>query len=82
MMLAPPNDVGLPVFSVFATAKHRSRSDIFAEGTSFCRQANLIRVASFETHDTLDMGHKVKRYIFVSKTGIVKPKSPQTIGQK
>ena len=54
-MLAPPNDVGLPVFSVFAAAKHHSRSVIIAEGTSFCRQANLIRVSSCETHDGLNV---------------------------
>ena len=27
-----------------------------------------------ETHDRLNMGHKTKRYIFVPKTGVVKPK--------
>ena len=29
---------------------------------------------SGETHDTFDGGHKVKRYIFVLKIGVVKPK--------
>ena len=30
--------------------------------------------SSCETHDGLDMGHKTKRYIFMPKTGVVKPK--------
>ena len=27
-----------------------------------------------ETNDAFDVGHKVKRYIFMPKTGVVKPK--------
>jgi hypothetical protein len=30
--------------------------------------------SSFETHDGLDVGHKTKRYIFMPKMGVVKPK--------
>ncbi len=35
---------------------------------------NLVIESMCETNDTLHMGHKVKRYIFVSKMGVVKPK--------
>ena len=36
--------------------------------------ANLVVESVCETHDRLDVGHKTKRYIFVPKTGVVKPK--------
>ena len=36
--------------------------------------ANLVVESACETHDRLDVGHKTKRYIFVPKTGVVKPK--------
>ena len=36
--------------------------------------ANLVVESACETHDTFDVGQEYKRYIFMPKTGVEKPK--------
>ena len=46
----------------------------WARRAQFMRSRNSLLNVSCETHDRFNMGQDSKRYIFVSKTGVVSPK--------
>ena len=56
--------------------RYRGPPSLTREGLGVLRKTlcRAVAVWSYQTNDTFNVGHKTKRYIFVPKTGVVKPK--------